>query len=180
MSTLDVPVPVLGFAAYSGTGKTTLLKRLIPLFRREGLRPAVVKHAHHSFEVDYPGKDSYELRKCGADQVLVASHHRWALIAERPAPAEPRLQELLTHLDMDHCDLVLVEGFKHEPIPKIEVYRPSLGHPLLCLEDERFIALATDAPEAVQRVKIPLLPLNDPAAVAAFVLGDFLGRSTDR
>lgn len=177
MSTLDLPVPILGFAAFSGTGKTTLLRRLIPLLKGEGLRLAMVKHAHHSFEVDYPGKDSYELRKCGAEQVLVASRQRWALMVERPVSGEPRLAELLAHIDAESCDLVLVEGFKHEPIPKVEVHRPSLGHPLLCLEDESFIALATDVPEAVEPVPVPLLPLNDPAAVAAFVLRDFLGRA---
>ena len=101
-------VPVLGFAAYSGTGKTTLLVKLIPLLKQQGIRTALVKHAHHDFDIDIPGKDSYELRKAGADQVLVASDKRRALITEMTAPAEPRLDELINELELDMIDLVLV------------------------------------------------------------------------
>ncbi|MFL6712642.1 MAG: molybdopterin-guanine dinucleotide biosynthesis protein B, partial [Sulfurifustis sp.] len=112
--------PILGIAAYSGTGKTTLLRKILPQLRGRGLRVAVVKHAHHSFDTDVPGKDSYELRKAGAVQMLVASRHRWALITETGDANEPRLDELLGQLDQSNLDLILVEGFKAEAFPKIE------------------------------------------------------------
>lgn len=163
-------VPVLGVAAYSGTGKTTLLRKVLPQLRGRGLRVAVVKHAHHSFDTDVPGKDSYELRKAGATQMLVASRHRWALVTETGDAAEPRLDELLAHLDHAHLDLILVEGFKAEAIPKIELHRPSLGHPLLCTLDHSIIAIATDAPLAVE-LAIPKLDLNRPEDITEFILG---------
>ncbi|HKQ31460.1 MAG TPA: molybdopterin-guanine dinucleotide biosynthesis protein B, partial [Burkholderiales bacterium] len=140
------PVPLLGIAAYSGTGKTTLLRQLLPLLRAHGLRVAIVKHAHHSFDTDIPGKDSYELRKAGATQMLVASRHRWALVAETGDDAEPNLEKLLSRLDHTNLDLVLVEGFKSERFRKIELHRPSLGNPLLHPLDQSIIAIATDAP----------------------------------
>ncbi|ROR32319.1 molybdopterin-guanine dinucleotide biosynthesis protein MobB [Inmirania thermothiophila] len=165
--------PVLGIAAYSGTGKTTLLVRLVPLLKRRGLRLGVVKHAHHDFEIDYPGKDSYEVRKAGAEQVLVASRHRWALVTEMGDTGEPPLDALLERLDRHRLDLVLVEGFKHGRFPKIELHRPVLGRPLLCLEDETVIALATDAPPQ-RAVPVPVLDLNRPEAIAEFICGRFL------
>jgi len=163
------PVPLLGFAAYSGTGKTTLLRALLPLLIARGLRVGVVKHAHHTFDIDVPGKDSYELRRAGAAQMLIASRHRWALVTETPATQEPRLADLLGHLSTDTLDLVLVEGFKAEAFPKIELYRPGLGHPLMCHTDRSIIALATDAP-VPDAPSLPLLDLNDPAGIAAFVI----------
>jgi molybdopterin-guanine dinucleotide biosynthesis protein B len=162
-------VPLLGIAAWSGTGKTTLLRQILPRLRRRGLRVGMIKHAHHSFDIDVPGKDSYELRKAGAAQMLVASRHRWALVTERDSGDEPRLDEVLRHLDQDALDLVLVEGFKHEPLPKIELHRPSLGHPLLCLHDRTIVAIATDEPLSVDP-GIPVLDINDPDGVCEFIL----------
>jgi molybdopterin-guanine dinucleotide biosynthesis protein B len=162
--------PLLGFCAYSGTGKTTLLAQVIPLLRQQGLRLALLKHAHHAFDLDQPGKDSHTLRKAGADQVMVASSRRVALVRERPARAgEPELGELLPCLDPRGLDLVLVEGFKRAPIPKIELHRPALGRPLIHARDPHVIAVATDAPLIPAR-PLPLLDLNRPAAIARFVL----------
>jgi molybdopterin-guanine dinucleotide biosynthesis protein MobB len=174
--TVQCAVPLLGFCAYSGTGKTTLLQRLIPGLKEAGLRLALLKHAHHSFEIDQPGKDSYQLRKAGADQVLIASRQRVALIRECARPAgEPRLAELLPCLDTRELDLVLVEGFKHEPIPKIELYRPALGRPLIHATDSHVIAIAADAPFTLAR-ELPLLDLNRPETVLHFLLDWLQGR----
>jgi molybdopterin-guanine dinucleotide biosynthesis protein B len=168
MPTCDNPFPpVLGLAAFSGTGKTTLLTRLIPLLRQKGLRLGLIKHSHHAFEIDKPGKDSYALRQAGADQVLVASSRRTVLMtryrSESPLPA------LLKRLSSEKLDLILVEGFKHHPIPKIELHRSTLEYPLLCLEDKAVIALATDAP-LQQPIPVPVLNLNDAIAIAYFIL----------
>ena len=163
-------VPLLGFCAYSGTGKTTLLGRLIPRLKAHGLRIALLKHAHHSFDIDHPGKDSYELRKAGADQVLIASSHRIAYIRECAGPSrEPRLAELLPCVDTRVLDLILVEGFKHEPIPKIELYRPALGRPLIHAVDLNVVAVASDAPFSLAR-PLPLLDLNRVEEIERFVL----------
>ena len=162
-------IPLLGFAAYSGTGKTTLLRRLLPLLKARGLRVGVVKHAHHSFDTDIPGKDSYELRKAGAAQMLVASRRRWALVTETASAREPRLEDALRHLDQASLDLILVEGFKAESFPKIELHRPGLGHPLLCHDDRSIIAVATDAPLAIDP-GVPQLDLNRPDEIAEFML----------
>jgi molybdopterin-guanine dinucleotide biosynthesis protein B len=153
-------IPMLGFAAFSGTGKTTLLTRLLPLLRARGLRIGMLKHAHHGFDIDRPGKDSYELRRAGAEQMLVASARRWVLMVEEGDDLEePDLQQLVERLDQDALDLILVEGFKHEDFPKIELHRPSMGQPLMCLDDPNIIALATDAKPA-QEPPVPLLDLN--------------------
>ncbi len=166
---LTCACPVLGFIAFSGTGKTTLLTRLIPLLKTRDLKAGLIKHAHHRFDIDKPGKDSYELRKAGADQVLVASRHRWALVTETPDNhADPRLQNLLDKLDTSHLDIVLVEGFKHVPFPRIELHRPSLGHPLLFPDDPTIIAVASDAPLAID-CPLPLLDINAAEQVADFV-----------
>ncbi len=162
-------VTVLGIAAYSGTGKTTLLRKILPQLRAQGLRVAVIKHAHHSFDTDVPGKDSYELRKAGATQMLVASRHRWALISEMGDVSEPRLDELLPHLDHRNLDLILVEGFKTEMFPKIELHRPSLGHPLLYTLDRTIIAIASDALLTPSR-NIEVLDLNRPEQITDFIL----------
>lgn len=163
------PTPI-GFAAWSGTGKTTLLEAVVARLQARGLRVAVIKHAHHDFDIDQPGKDSHRLRQAGARQVMVASRRRWALITEHDdGRPEPRLGELLPQLDQSHLDLILVEGFKHEPIAKIEVHRPSLGKPLLYPHDPQVIAVASDGPLATAPDR-PLLDLNDPDAVCDFIV----------
>lgn len=167
--------PVLGFAAFSGTGKTTLLVQLIPLLAQRGIRVATIKHAHHDFDIDKPGKDSHALRVAGARQVLVASERRRALITEHATPHEPRLEELVAALDLATLDLVLVEGYRHVPYDKIELHRPALGHPLLCLEDNTIIAVASDA--ALDCGGVALLDINRVEDVAAFIL-DWLERTS--
>ena len=165
---MSVPCAVLGFAAWSGTGKTTLLRRLIPVLREHGLRVGVLKHAHHTFEVDHAGKDSYELRHAGAERVLVASRQRWALMVEEPRDGDPGLPELLDRLSSQDLDLILVEGFKHERFPKVELHRPALGRPLLYPDDPTIVAVAADAALSPAPT-LPLLDLNDVRAVAHFV-----------
>lgn len=165
--------PVLGFAAFSGTGKTTLLTRLIPLLRARGLHIGMIKHAHHEFDIDTPGKDSYELRKAGAEQMLIASSRRWALMVETPTQPEADLFALVARLDQTQLDLILVEGFRHETIPKIELHRPSLRHPLLCLQDKKIIAVATDT-VLTTALTIPVLDLNQPAQIADFIQTEIL------
>lgn len=161
------PIPLLGFSAWSGTGKTTLLRRLLPLLKEQGLTLGVIKHAHHSFDIDLPGKDSYELRQAGADQVLVVSRRRMALIREmRETQQEPELEEVLTHLDPDGLDLLLVEGYKHAAFPKIELHRQAHGKPLLYPQDPYIVAVASDAP---LQTSLPNLDLNQPSEVADFV-----------
>jgi len=166
---IEADKPLLGFAAYSGTGKTTLLTKLLPILKVQGLRVGMVKHSHHRFEIDIPGKDSYELRKAGAAQILLTSQHRWALIEDRPEAQEPQLQEELGRLDQTALDLILVEGFRHEAFPKIELHRPSLNKPLLCLDDPNIIAIATDAPLPTS-THLPILDINNVSAVADFVV----------
>ncbi|MCK5366068.1 MAG: molybdopterin-guanine dinucleotide biosynthesis protein B [Gammaproteobacteria bacterium] len=162
-------LPIVGFAAFSGTGKTTLLKELLPLLRARGLRVGVVKHAHHTFELDHPGKDSYELRKSGAAQMLIASRSRWALVVERTRDREPRLDEVLLELDQAALDLILVEGFKDEQFAKIELHRPSLRQPLLFPDDDAIIAIASDTP-LDDTGRLPQLDLNRPEEIAAFII----------
>jgi molybdopterin-guanine dinucleotide biosynthesis protein B len=169
-------LPLLGFAAFSGVGKTTLLTQLIPLLRAQGIRLGIIKHAHHDFDIDTPGKDSYKLRKAGAEQVLIASSKRWALMTETPAQAEADLFELIAQLDPSKVDLVLVEGFRHEVFPKIELHRPHLQHPLLCREDPHIIAIATDA-DLAKPVSIQVLNLNDPVQIVAFIQSEILDRA---
>ena len=177
MSPGSTVVPVLGFAAFSGTGKTTLLLKLLPRLKARGYRLGVVKHAHHTFEIDHPGKDSYALRKSGVEQIAIGSRHRWAYIMERPEAAEPRLEELLGELKQELLDLVLVEGFKHEPIPKIELHRPSLHRELLFPDDPNVIAIAHDAPAAIQ-TSLPQLNINNPDAIVDFISGFIANSAT--
>ena len=160
-------IPVLGFAAYSGTGKTTLLVKLLPLMKLQGLRVAMVKHTHHDFDIDRPGKDSFELRKAGADQVLLASDKRSALLTEYGKRSEPDLPGLIEKLDLNNLDLVLVEGFRHLPFPKIELHRAVTEKPLLCIEDRSIIAVAADTD--VDTGGLPLLNLNAVEEVAGFI-----------
>lgn len=165
-------VPVIGFAAYSGTGKTTLLVQLLARMKAQGFRVAVIKHAHHSFEIDHPGKDSYKLRHAGACQMLIGSRQRWALINENSDEYEPDLQDYVDRLDQDQLDLILVEGFKPGNIPKIELHRPSLGKPLLCKTDTAIIAVAHDAGERLP-VECRQLDINDPEAIVTFIIDRF-------
>lgn len=167
MSSPSFPLPVLGFAAWSGAGKTTLLTRILPLLGARGLRVAVIKHAHHDFDIDHPGKDSHTLRKAGAGQMLIASRRRWALMVESEHASDPQLSDLLERLDTTRADLVLVEGFKHEHFPKIEVHRAALGKPLLHPDDSDIIAVVTDTP---LQTSLPCLDIDDTAAVAEFVM----------
>ncbi len=161
--------PVLGFVAYSGTGKTTLLTRVIPLLREAGVRVALIKHAHHQFDIDTPGKDSYRLRKAGAEHVMIASRGRWVWMAETPGQEEARLDEMLARLGEIDVDLILIEGFKHERYPKIELRRNELDNPRLYPDDPDIIAVACDGP-LDPPTRLPQLDLNDPEAIAAFIV----------
>ena len=163
----EFKVPVLGFAAYSGTGKTSLLVKLIPLMKLQGLSVATIKQTHHDFEIDKPGKDSYALRKAGAAQVLIASDKRCALITEYEKPVESDLVELVNKLDLENIDLVLVEGFKNRSFPKIELHRAAAGHKLIFPEDGNVIAVASD--ENLDTGGLPLLDLNVTEEVAGFI-----------
>lgn len=158
---------ILGLAGWSGSGKTTLMAALIPEFVSRGISVSTVKHAHHSFDIDRPGKDSWRHRQAGAEEVVVASAHRWALMHELRGAAEPSLDELLER--MNPVDLVLVEGFKRHPHPKIEVYRSTLGKPLLHPDDPCVVGIAAD--QMQPDFSVPFLPLSDPGAIAGFVLG---------
>jgi len=157
---------VIGLAGWSGSGKTTLLASLIPLLTASGLRISTIKHAHHAFDVDTPGKDSWTHRQAGASEVLVVSGTRWALMHELRGALEPSLAELLGKLSP--CDLVIVEGFKREPIPKVEIWRAVVGKPILHAEDPNIVLMASDDPCPLAR--IPVLPLSDLPALAAAVL----------
>lgn len=155
---------VLGIAGYSGAGKTTLLERLIPLFREGGLTVSLVKHAHCGFDIDQPGKDSYRHRQAGAGEVLVASDLRWALMHENQTESPPVLAELLKKLSP--CDLVLVEGWKRDPIPKIEVHRQANGKPWLYPDDPHILAVASDVPPPDNK---PWLALDDVVRIRTFI-----------
>ena len=160
---------IFGLAGWSGSGKTTLLAALIPELAARGLSVSTIKHAHHDFDIDRPGKDSWRHRQAGAREVMVASARRWALMHELRGDAEPSLDDLVRRLGP--VDVVIVEGFKRHPHPKLEVHRPSLGKPLLYPDDPHIVAIASDEPFAAP---LPLLSLADPAAVAGFML-DHLG-----
>ncbi|HBC3978997.1 TPA: bifunctional molybdopterin-guanine dinucleotide biosynthesis adaptor protein MobB/molybdopterin molybdotransferase MoeA [Vibrio parahaemolyticus] len=160
-------IPILGFAAYSGTGKTTLLEALLPKLAEAGLRIGMLKHAHHNFDVDKPGKDSYRLRKAGASQMLIASRNRFALMTETPE-AEAEFEYLLTRFDEDKLDVVLVEGCKNIAFPKIELHREEVGKPWLYPHDENIIAIASDSAELDS--ELPQMNINDLDAIAQFVL----------
>lgn len=166
-------VPILGFAAFSGTGKTTLLTKLIPLLKQSGLRVALIKHSHHNFDIDKPGKDSYQLRKAGASPVMLVSSHRRAVITEFNPIIEPKLEDQLVALDQSDLDLILVEGFKAESFPKIELHRPSLKKTYFFPDDPSIIAIATD--EKVAPPDGPVhLDLNNPQLITEFIVNNFL------
>lgn len=168
MSSLITRCSLLGFAGFSGSGKTSLLRQLLPQLRRHGLAMGVIKHTHHDVEQDTPGKDSYELRHAGAEQCLLTGPNRSILTFENLHPREPDLNESLSRLDLTALDLVLVEGFREAPIPKIEIHRPAHGKPLLCLNDPWIVAVATDHPDLA--APCPLLDLNHPQRVADFII----------
>jgi molybdopterin-guanine dinucleotide biosynthesis protein B len=159
-------IRVIGLAGWSGSGKTTLLTKLIPLVAARGLRLATIKHAHHAFDVDQPGKDSYEHRKAGARQVIVSSARRWVHLHELSGDREATLAELLCRLSP--CDLVLVEGYKRASLPKLEVFRSEVGKPPLHPEDPRIVAVASDRvfPEA----QVPVVDLDDIVRIADIVM----------
>ena len=157
---------VLGIAGWSGSGKTTLITKLIPFLADRGIRVATLKHAHHAFDVDTPGKDSYEHRKAGACEVIVSSARRWVQMHEVGNGTEATLAQLLARLSP--CDLVLVEGFKTAQHPKMEVFRRAVGKTPLHPEDKRIVAIATDA--SFPGADIPTVDINDIAAVAELIL----------
>ncbi len=159
--------PLLAISAWSGTGKTTLLKQLIPLLLDKGIRPGLIKHTHHYMDVDKPGKDSYELRKAGAAQTIVASQKRWALMTETPEEPNLDLHYLASRMDNRKLDLILVEGFKHEAVAKILLFRQETGHKAEALEiDRHVIAIASDVQLTAS---VPVLDLNNAEVIADFI-----------
>ena len=175
-SLANCPVPLLGFAAFSGTGKTTLLTQLLPKLSALGFKVGMVKHSHHDIEMDKPGKDSYRLRQAGACQLVLASPHRSIVFAEQNEVAEPTLLAQLNWLNMTALDLVLVEGFRDEDFAKIELHRPSLGKPLLAIQDSNIIAIVSDerlslaTMDSPALLTTPQLDLNNIDSIAAFII----------
>tara|TARA_R110002049_G_scaffold20316_17_gene75009 strand:+ start:640 stop:1161 length:522 start_codon:yes stop_codon:yes gene_type:complete len=165
---------VIGFAGWSGSGKTTLIERVIEVLAGRGLAVSLIKHAHHKFDVDQPGKDSYRHRHAGAREVLVSSGNRWALIHELRGAPEMPLDALLGKLS--DCDIALVEGFKRAPIDKIEIYRAGASESMLFPHDARIVAVATDVADLDTGGRARL-DVNDPAEVADFVMAHCLGRA---
>ena len=160
---------VVGFAGYSGSGKTTLVERLIPALKLRGQRVSVIKHAHHKFDIDHPGKDTYRHREAGAFEVVVASDKRLALIREFEQPAELTVHHLIAEL-YDGVDWVLVEGFKQSDLQKIEVWRAAAGKPARYADDDFVVAIATDSPQQLPEATLrPVLDLNDADAVAQWL-----------
>ncbi len=163
---------VVGFAGYSGSGKTTLVERLIPVLRLQGLRVSVVKHAHHRFDIDHPGKDTYRHREAGAFEVVIASNRRLALLREFEQETQLTVHQLLAEL-YEGVDWVLVEGFKDSDLLKIEVWRASANKPARYPDDDFIVALATDSPQALPQPTLrPLLDLNDPDAIAQWLVSN--------
>ena len=163
---------VVGFAGYSGSGKTTLVEKLIPALKQRGLRVSVIKHAHHKFDIDHPGKDTFRHREAGAFEVVVASSNRLALIREFEQPGELTVHHLIAELDKS-VDWVLVEGFKQSDLPKIEVWRAASGKPTRYQDDDHVVAIATDSPGQLPATTLrPVLDLNDAEAVAVFLVNN--------
>ncbi len=167
----NFPLPLLGFAAYSGTGKTTLLSKLIPLFKAKGYRIGVIKRTHHNIDIDKPGKDSFILRESGASQMVIASPNKTAIIIEQPEKQEePSLADALTNLQTDSLDFVLVEGFKHADLPKIELHRKGLGKPTLYPTDPNIIAIALDHDlEEKYPNSLDILDINNLQQIADYI-----------
>ena len=161
---------VVGFAGYSGSGKTHLVERLIPALKLRGLRVSVVKHAHHRFDIDHEGKDTFRHREAGAFEVVVASRNRLALMREFEQEAQLSVHHLIAEL-YDGVDWVLVEGFKESDLPKIEVWRAAAGKPVRYPDDEFIVAIATDSPQALPEATLrPVLDLNDAEAIAQWLI----------
>jgi len=156
---------IFGFAGWSGSVKTTLIEKLIPRLVARGLRVSLIKHAHHTFDVDQPGKDSYRHRHAGASEILVTSSRRWVLMHELRGVPEPSFEEQVKHLSP--CDLLIVEGFKHAPIPKLEVWRAATGEPLLHPNDRHIVGVASDSKVDTA---LPVLALDDDSGIARFIL----------
>ena len=156
---------IFGFAGWSGSGKTTLIEQLIPRFVKRGLKVSMIKHAHHSFDVDQPGKDSYRHRQAGCSEVVVVSEQRWVIMHELRGEPEPSLEEQIERVSP--CDLLLVEGHKRFPLPKLEVWRQESGKPLLHPEDGHIVGIATDAP---LETELPRFDLNDHDGIENFIL----------
>jgi molybdopterin-guanine dinucleotide biosynthesis protein B len=169
MTLYNAHIPLLGFVAASGTGKTTLLTHLIPLLKNHGLRVGLIKHSHHDFEIDQPNKDSFRLRMAGASPVMLVSKYRRAIITELTTLQEPCLDEQLKLFDQSELDLMLIEGFKAEVFPKIELHRHALGQAFLYPTDPQIIAIATDTPLLTPDY-LTQLDLNNPELIANFIL----------
>ena len=156
---------IFGFAGWSGSGKTTLIEQLIPRFVERGLKVSMIKHAHHSFDVDQPGKDSYRHRQAGCSEVMVVSDRRWVIMHELRGEPEPSLEDQIKGISA--CDLLLVEGHKHHPLPKLEVWRSENGKPLLHPEDGHIVAIASDI---ALETKLPRFDLDDYDDIGNFIL----------
>jgi len=163
---------IIGLAGWSGSGKTTLVTRVIPVLTKRGLKVATVKHAHHDFDTDQPGKDSWLHRQAGACEVAIVSSRRWAIVHELREEPEPPLAEVLAKLSP--VDLVIVEGFKRHAHPKLEVYRAAIGKPLLHPDDDCIVAIASDAP--LPQALVPLLMLDDSEGIANVLEAEALAR----
>jgi len=167
---IDFPLPLLGFAAYSGTGKTTLLRNIIPLLAAKGIRIGMIKHSHHDIDIDHPGKDSYELRKAGTNQMVLASPKRTSLILEHPAQTDSDLKAALQLIQTETLDLVLVEGFKHEDIPKLELHRQVMERPFIYPKDPNIIAIAVEENETLLEADhLIRLDINNAQQIADFI-----------
>ncbi len=166
----EYSIPLLGFAAYSGTGKTTLLSKIIPLLKDKGIRIGVVKHAHHNIDIDHPNKDSYVLREAGASKIVITSPRRTAIIIEHEKDQqELSLEEAINNIETKDLDLILVEGFKFAYLPKIELHRHALSKPYLYPEDSNIIAIAVDHEIGNDDPKIPILDINQPQEIVGFI-----------
>jgi len=176
IATIPFPLPLIGFSAYSGTGKTTLLEQIIPLLVAQGLNVALVKHSHHDIEMDTPGKDSYRLRKAGASQVVLAGTHRSICFHEYEQAHDSELIEQLALLNTQDLDLVLVEGYRDQPFPKIELHRSELKKPFLYQQDNNIIALICDAmiqqniKSGVIECNLPLFNFDDLHSLSKFIV----------
>ena len=160
---------IIGFAAFSGTGKTTLIKKIVSILSKKKYTVSVIKHAHHNFDLDQPGKDSYEIRKSGAENILISSEKRWALIHENKNNQELSLEDLLNILGNIDSDIILVEGFKKENFPKIELYRKEIGKDILFYNDKNIVAFATDEDINIEQ-NIEKLDINDPQQIVDYII----------